>query len=79
MRDNFDNQLFILVFRTNINKKKDVKSLTPVLNGCSEILKWNVDLSDCDNVLRIEATHADHAPVIHLVKQAGYACEELTD
>ena len=79
MKDNFNEQQFVLVFRTNINKKKDVKSLTPVLNGCSRILKWNVDLSDCDNVLRIEATHEDHAHVIHLVKQAGYACEELTD
>jgi hypothetical protein len=79
MKNNFDKQNFILVFRTNINRKKDVKSLTPLFNNCSEILKWNIDLSDCDNVLRVEATHSDHAPVIHLVRQAGYACEELTD
>ena len=79
MKNTPERQEFILVFRTNINRKKDVKSLTPLLDSCSEIIKWNIDLTDCDNVLRIEATHSDHAHVIHLVKQAGYACEELTD
>ena len=79
MKNNPDRQEFILIFRTNINRKKDVKSLSPLLNGCSEIIRWNIDLSDCDNVLRIEATHSNHEPVIHLVKKAGYHCEELTD
>ncbi|MCF0050904.1 hypothetical protein LXM25_12595 [Dyadobacter sp. LJ53] len=79
MKTNSTNEEFVLVFRTNIHRKKDVKSLTPLLNGCSEIIKWNIDLADCDNVLRIEATHPNHEPVIHLVKKAGYNCEELTD
>ncbi|WP_026628876.1 hypothetical protein [Dyadobacter alkalitolerans] len=79
MKNNLNKPEFILVFRTNINRKKHVKSLTPLLNGCSEIIKWNIDLSDCDNVLRIEATHPHHESVIHLVTTAGFNCEELTD
>ncbi|MCE6990002.1 hypothetical protein [Dyadobacter sp. CY323] len=79
MNDIYQTHDHILVFRTNINRKKHVRTISPLLNGCDTIKKWNVDLSDIDNVLRIEATHSDCAPVIELVKQAGYACEELTD
>ncbi|WAC14381.1 hypothetical protein [Dyadobacter pollutisoli] len=79
MKNNCTTEEFVLVFRTNINRKKDVRSLTPLLNACAGITKWNVDLSDIDNVLRIEATHPDCGPVIELVQKAGYACEELTD
>lgn len=79
MKNTFDKQGFILVFRTNINRKKDVKSLTPLFNNCAEIIKWNIDIADCDNVLRIEATNPNHEPVIRLVTKAGYNCEELTD
>ena len=79
MKDQYHPQQFVLVFRTNIYRKKDVKSVSSHLNGCEAIMKWNVDLSDIDNVLRIETTYNDCAPVIELIRQAGYACEELTD
>ncbi len=79
MKDNFKREEFVLVFKTNINRKKDVRTVTPLLNACSGITRWNVDLSDIDNVLRIEATHSDCGAVIELVNRAGYACEELTD
>ena len=69
----------VLVFKTSINNKQDVHTITPLLETYAAILKWNVDLSDIDNVLRIEATRPDCEPVIQLVRQAGYACEELTD
>ena len=76
--DNFTEE-FVLVFRTNINSKRHVKSISRLLDGQTGILKWNVDLSDIDNVLRVEVSKPDCAPVIALVRQAGYACEELTD
>jgi hypothetical protein len=79
MKNNYTTEEFVLVFRTNINRKKDVRSLSPLLNACAGITRWNVDLSDIDNVLRIEATHPDCRRVIELVQKAGYACEELTD
>ncbi|TLV03089.1 hypothetical protein [Dyadobacter luticola] len=76
---NYTTEEFVLVFRTNINRKKHVKSISRLLNNCGEIIRWNVDLTDIDNVLRIEATHPDCGPMIALVNRAGYACEELTD
>ncbi|CAG5069231.1 hypothetical protein DYBT9623_01967 [Dyadobacter sp. CECT 9623] len=72
-------QEFVLIFRTNINSKRHVRSISHLLDGQTEILKWNIDLSDIDKVLRIEARQPDCRPVIALVQQAGYACEELTD
>ena len=79
MNDHSTTETFVLVFKTNINNPKQVKSIATVLDSCPDILKWNVDLADIDKVLRIEATHAECGPVIELVARAGYACEELTD
>ncbi|GGM92418.1 hypothetical protein GCM10010967_27010 [Dyadobacter beijingensis] len=79
MNDDKLTDAFVLVFKTNINTPRQVKSIGVTLDHCPEILKWNVDLADIDRVLRIEATHAHCGPVIELVRRAGYACEELTD
>ncbi len=70
---------FILVFKTNIDCKDDVCFLTPILNSCIGIMKWSVDLSDIDNVLRIESDDPDHSRVIEIVRNAGFFCEELVD
>ncbi|GGB81277.1 hypothetical protein GCM10011325_05930 [Dyadobacter sediminis] len=48
-----------------------------MLNACPEIINWHVDITDIDNVLRIESTHPDCLSVIEKIKQAGYMCEEL--
>lgn len=79
MNDDQITDAFVLVFKTNINNLRQVKSIAASLDGCPEILKWNVDLADIDRVLRVEATHAQCGRVIELVTSAGYACEELTD
>jgi hypothetical protein len=70
---------FVLVFKTNIKSKWALRALAPLLNAHHYILNWSVDLADIDRVLRIEATRPDCAPVIALVTQAGFHCEELTD
>ncbi|MCF0070041.1 hypothetical protein LZD49_06130 [Dyadobacter sp. CY261] len=79
MNDDKITDAFVMVFKTTINSPRHVKSIAATLDGCPEILKWNVDLGDIDKVLRIEATHAQCEPVIEMVTRAGYACEELTD
>ncbi|PSL24306.1 hypothetical protein [Dyadobacter jiangsuensis] len=79
MNDHSITEAFVLVFKTNINNPKQVKSIATMLDNCPDILKWNVDLADIDKVLRVESTHAHCGPVIELVTRAGYACEELTD
>ncbi|WP_342086229.1 hypothetical protein [Dyadobacter sp. OTU695] len=79
MNDHKITDAFVLVFKTNINNPRQVRSIANTLDNCPDILKWNVDLADIDKVLRVEATHAQCGPVIELVTRAGYACEELTD
>ncbi|MFN3136836.1 MAG: hypothetical protein ACE37L_04075 [Allomuricauda sp.] len=68
----------ILVFKTSVHQKDEVKKLRPWLNklvntnGC-----WNFDLEDCDKILRVE-TQSLHAPTItSLLKNQGFYCEEL--
>jgi hypothetical protein len=70
---------YLLIFKTNINCHKDVRCISSLLTTSVGIMKWSVDLTDIDNVLRIESEHSDHSKVISLVANAGYFCEELLD
>jgi hypothetical protein len=69
----------VLVFKTNLQFKKDVNRLSPVLSNMSGILRWNVDREDMDKVLRIETRILTAQEIIRLVNNAGYVCEELPD
>ncbi|PKV53119.1 hypothetical protein ATE84_5254 [Aquimarina sp. MAR_2010_214] len=70
----------LLIFRTDIKSKKKVKSLKPVLNNHSDIIKWSIDLEDIDNVLRIEATtNLSEVDVIDLVQIQGFYIKTLSD
>jgi len=71
--------IFVLVFKTNIRFKKDVKVIGPLLNASSSIIKWNVDRSDVDHILRIESFDNNVNSVISIINSAGYSCEELAD
>jgi hypothetical protein len=77
MKDHYPDK--ILVFKTNVRFKKDRRRIEPVLNTNARILQWNLDLRDCDKVLRIEAEALPVREVIHLLAQVGYRCEELPD
>lgn len=69
----------VLVFKTSISSSKNIRALAPELDGHPGILRWNVDLLDIDNVLRIETKSLDAHDIIQLVEQNGFACEELPD
>ena len=69
----------ILICKTNIRHKRDIKKLTALLHSTPFIIKWNIDTKDVDNVLRIHTTPAHGAEAINLIKQSGYFCEELPD
>ncbi len=71
--------VFVLVFKTNIRFKKDVKTVAPFLDASHFIIKWNVDRSDVDHILRIESFSDDINEIIGLITKAGYFCEELAD
>ena len=71
--------VLVLVFKTNLRFKKDIRQVQPLLDNHRGILAWNVDRNDIDNVLRIEAMHVQAHDIIGLLTNAGYFCEELPD
>ncbi len=71
-----ENKQTILVFKTNISKQSQVKKLSSVLNK-PEIINWNIDLEDCDKVLRIVTDGLTVDKIIYEVNQTGVYCAEL--
>ena len=68
----------VLVFRTSVTKRNQVRRLRPLLNrtlnGSGE---WNFDLEDCDNILRVEAHKLTAEAICSIVRMHGFRCEEL--
>jgi hypothetical protein len=67
----------ILVFKTNLTNAKRISEVEPLLDVHPHIVQWNVDLNDCDNVLRIVSKNIAAAEVENMLLGAGYYCEEL--
>jgi hypothetical protein len=67
----------VLVFKTNLTDTKRISDIENSLDINPHIRKWNVDLHDCDNILRIEATGLSGKEVENILLNAGYYCEEL--
>ncbi len=67
----------VLVFKTSVKRKSDIQKL----KNCLDQLvrgKWNFDLEDCDNILRIEYAERNLASqVVARLGAQGYLCEEL--
>lgn len=45
----------IYVFKTSVDSELKLKSATAYLNDILSDAKWNFDLEDCDNILRIDS------------------------
>ena len=69
----------ILVFKTNVQYKKNLKQVMPHLNEMKGVVRWNIDFHDRDKVLRIVSNNLSPRVVENTLKNVGYACEELTD
>ncbi len=69
----------ILVFKTDVRNRKKVHDLAPHLENIEGIIKWNVDLKDVDNVLRVEAASIPAKLIETKLQEAGYYCKELQD
>jgi hypothetical protein len=67
----------VLVFKTNCCNADQVSKLASCLSAHPQIQRWNVDLHDCDNILRIETEQLQPAVIESLVNEAGYFCQEL--
>ncbi len=70
-------ELHILIFKTNIELDEDLRSLGVCLQNETDIVDWNVDIEDIDKVLRIESKSNNTEKIIKTIIQAGFFCEEL--
>jgi len=67
----------ILVFKTSLSDFHRIQDVEPSLDVHPNIYKWNVDLNDDDNILRIMANNIAGDEVENMLLSAGYYCEEL--
>lgn len=69
----------IYVFKTSVKTKKAVRQLSLPLAEIVQGGQWNFDLSDCDNILRIDSTTEISWAIVECLNDNGFACEELSD
>lgn len=67
----------ILVFKTNLTDAKRIEGVESLLDIHPHIIQWNVDLNDCDKVLRIVSKNIAAQEIETILLGAGYYCEEL--
>ena len=67
----------ILVFKTNLNDARRISDVETSLDIHPNIIGWNVDQHDNDNILRIVANNMAATEVETILLSAGYYCEEL--
>jgi hypothetical protein len=72
--ENFDH---ILLFKTNCKAIKDKLLLQRLLEKQEGVEEWNLDLEDCDYVLRIITYTLDKKYITELLHHHGYECCEL--
>lgn len=70
--------MHILVFLTNLNDRQQVQKLKPVLESMPGLVRWSVDLEDCDRVLRVVMMHSiQPVAVLEKIRAYGVECEEM--
>ncbi|OIQ28704.1 MAG: hypothetical protein BM555_05750 [Crocinitomix sp. MedPE-SWsnd] len=68
----------IHVLKTDLKSLQEVKTIAPILDLHPQIISWNVDTQDIDNVLRIEGLlPLDEEEIIPLLRQYGVYSETL--
>jgi hypothetical protein len=67
----------IYVFKTSIKTKNEVKKLKPHIEEILPNAKWNLDLQDCDKILRIDSEENIVSKIIDLLTTHQFYCEEL--
>ena len=66
----------VYVFKTSI-EHKNVETVNSILHSTIPESKWNFDLGDCDNILRVESRKEVINEVCSCLNANGFACEEL--
>lgn len=67
----------ILIFRTSITRKKDIKRIETLFSRYPQIHKWTVDFEDWEKVLRIECREMTPADVSEALRSIDICATEL--
>jgi len=65
------------VFRTNVRRKRQAKTMMDILSKQFPLFRINFDLEDCDNILRVEGENICPESIAGLVAESGYECDVL--
>lgn len=63
-------------FKTNINCRGCIKSVTPFLNNLDNVDSWKVDTENPDKILEVMLDDDDENIVIEAVKKAGFEIQK---
>jgi copper chaperone len=67
-----------LKFKTNINCGGCIATVTPVLNGLKDIQHWEVDTTNPNKILTVNADDSLTAvQIIDALKEKGYKAEKV--
>ena len=65
------------VFKTSILYQQQANQVLELLTREYPAFRINMDLSDCDKILRVEGNHVRPEKIIELVASRGYECYVL--
>ncbi|GAA4101425.1 hypothetical protein [Mucilaginibacter panaciglaebae] len=67
----------VLIFSTDVSAPEQVSKVQPVLSAVPAISDWNIDLEDCDKILRVVSNDLSPRYIETLLNNAGFNCTEL--
>ncbi|NBW35867.1 MAG: hypothetical protein EBR30_12765 [Cytophagia bacterium] len=68
----------ILVFKTSVNNRKQVKSIELHLKNLEYVYRWNFALDDRDRILRIVTSeNISVSRIVKIINSLGFNCIEL--
>lgn len=67
----------IYIFKTSVSTESQVQKLKSYIDKLLPASKWNFDLEDCDNILRIDSEEDIRYLIKTLFKIYDFECEEL--
>jgi hypothetical protein len=69
--------IMIGIFKTNIRTYHERNLIISAICNHFEVSSCNVDIEDCDKVLRVVNMKVDERSIIRFVQERGFHCEVL--
>ena len=64
-------------FATNINSQESIDKIKAKLNESSEIIEWNIDLTDPGKILTVKTENLDSKKISRILSSAGIKNQEI--